>query len=85
MNKICFSVLAILGSLIFATGAANADYGKPHSLKTYGSQVESAINQDGSLVAFIIEPDREVTYVRKSAEGSNVCIRVVGMSFISTA
>ena len=56
-----------LGSTLLAAG-----WSKPASLKTYALQVEVAQNEDGSLIAFYIQPDREIGFTKQTEPGSDV-------------
>lgn len=58
---------------------------KPESLDLYGSQVEGATMADGRLVAFVLEPDREIAYRAETAPGSGEWGRRQGMGLYGNA
>lgn len=65
--------LATLLLVIFFLNASNvlADLStKPRSLDLYGHQVDGTTTADGRLIAFVVEPDKEIAYRRETAPGS---------------
>ncbi len=82
-GRLALFVIGSLGNVLthVSQTAPNADTWTQEEEfeNAYGTQIEAAANQDGSLVLFFIKPSREIAFIRQAAPNSKDFLPQVDM------